>query len=360
MHNRRGAGILFSQDVTKNFLKRNHLHLVVRSHQMVDSGFNRCHMGKMATVFSASSYCGTNDNLAAIAVFDASSGKLSFIQFHAETNLLAFSPSLSKEDLDPRMVSPSPQQQNLPSSSSPPSSSSSSTSSPHQHQTNSSSPHKNYDETLTKLHERILRKRHTLYMAFAQLDRKSGFITLNDWANVMTMVIRIDLHWQALWPYLGYKSESLTDTDSTLKSASPQEESQQILSSPTTTTTTTTATTTTTTTTTTNSPPNASSSASSSSPSTSHSNTSASSYRKAKDKESSSSSSSSAQNHSSSSPSPINISYTVNGLPEFINYTKFLDMYTTFVDPEMASILEKKQSALVEKLCRKFYERVWI
>jgi diadenosine tetraphosphatase ApaH/serine/threonine PP2A family protein phosphatase/Ca2+-binding EF-hand superfamily protein len=232
MSNRRGAGILFSADITRNFLKRNNLVLVVRSHQMVDAGYSRCHNGTMVTIFSASNYCNTNMNMGAVAVFDAKSGKLQFVQYEADKNLLAFAPGLSKDNLDPKIVAANAQR----------------------------------DETLEKLTERILRKRHALYLAFAQLDKKTGFVTLNDWASVMTMVIRIDLHWQALWPFLGYKieSESEKNSEDSLANAS---------------------------------------------------------------------------------------------VPEFINYTKFLDQYTTVVDKKVARVLARKQSVLVDKLCRKFYEK---
>lgn len=307
--NRRGAGILFSGELTASFLKRNNLQLILRSHQMVDTGYSRCHGGQLVTIFSASNYCGTNDNLGAIAVFDADSGKLHFIQYEAETNLLAYTPSLEKDSLDPKIVSVP--QQNLSSNSS---SGSSSRYTHPAHTRPRSNTDSQRDEALQKLHERILRKRHTLYMAFVQLDKKSGFVTLNDWAAVMTMVIRIDLHWQALWPFLGY----------------PRDEAEE----------------------------EALASSSSSSSSTPNSKPS-----KKKSGSSSSSpggggnSSNSNNSHHLGSPNSQTSSSSSSSLPEFINYTKFLDTYTTIVDPSMASVLQRKQSQLVDKLCRKFYER---
>jgi hypothetical protein len=38
------------------------LELVIRSHEMVPWGYSVAHDHKVVTVFSASSYCGTNDN----------------------------------------------------------------------------------------------------------------------------------------------------------------------------------------------------------------------------------------------------------------------------------------------------------
>ena len=282
INNRRGAGILFSAELTAAFLKKNNLQLILRSHQMVDTGYSRCHGGKLVTIFSASNYCGTNDNLGAIAIFDADSGKLHFMQYDAETNLLAYAPTLEKDSLDPKMVS-------VPSSASTTSSSGGSSSKASGHVRQKSTTDSQRDETLQKLHERILRKRHTLYMAFVQLDKKSGFVTLNDWAAVMTMVIRIDLHWQALWPFLGYKDEAEEEALAGLKSGDR-------------------------------------------------------------------SSSGSKKRSASAAPVPSSPTNTSN-LPEFINYTKFLDTYTTIVDPSMATVLQRKQSQLVDKLCRKFYEK---
>ena len=38
------------------------MELVIRSHEMVPWGYSVAHDHKVITVFSASSYCGTNDN----------------------------------------------------------------------------------------------------------------------------------------------------------------------------------------------------------------------------------------------------------------------------------------------------------
>lgn len=286
INNRRGAGILFSAELTASFLKKNNLQLILRSHQMVDTGYSRCHGGKLVTIFSASNYCGTNDNLGAIAIFDADSGKLHFMQYEAESNLLAYAPTLEKDSLDPKIVS-------VPSHSSTTSSSGGSSSKSSSHVRQKSNTDSQRDETLQKLHERILRKRHTLYMAFVQLDKKSGFVTLNDWAAVMTMVIRIDLHWQALWPFLGYKDDA--------EAVALAGEKSTAVSSP-------------------------------------------------------AAPGSSKKRSVSAAPAPSSPSSNSN-LPEFINYTKFLDTYTTIVDPHMATVLDRKQSQLVDKLCRKFYEK---
>jgi serine/threonine-protein phosphatase 5 len=43
-------------DVTENFLKRNSLDYVVRSHEVKDMGYEVAHDGKCITVFSAPNY----------------------------------------------------------------------------------------------------------------------------------------------------------------------------------------------------------------------------------------------------------------------------------------------------------------
>ncbi|KAJ9459822.1 Serine/threonine-protein phosphatase T [Diplonema papillatum] len=58
----RGAGVLFSKRVTDDFLTRNRLLLLVRSHQTVHDGVKSHHGGLVRTVFSASEYRGKERN----------------------------------------------------------------------------------------------------------------------------------------------------------------------------------------------------------------------------------------------------------------------------------------------------------
>jgi hypothetical protein len=66
----RGAGVRFGPAATKHFLKLNNLELVIRSHELVDEGYLSWHGDKLYTLFSASYYCGSNNNKGAIAVFE--------------------------------------------------------------------------------------------------------------------------------------------------------------------------------------------------------------------------------------------------------------------------------------------------
>jgi len=70
--NPRGVALCFGPDVTARFLSRNHLRLLVRSHQVKAQGYEVEADGKLVTVFSAPNYCGVMGNLAAMLRFDPS------------------------------------------------------------------------------------------------------------------------------------------------------------------------------------------------------------------------------------------------------------------------------------------------
>jgi serine/threonine-protein phosphatase 5 len=63
---KRGMGLSFGPDVTENFLKKNDLQLVIRSHEVKDNGFEIEHGGKLITVFSAPNYCDQMGNKGAL------------------------------------------------------------------------------------------------------------------------------------------------------------------------------------------------------------------------------------------------------------------------------------------------------
>ena len=67
---KRGVGLSFGPDVTANFLSRNNLKMVVRSHEVKDEGYEVEANGKLVTVFSAPNYCDQMGNKGAILSFD--------------------------------------------------------------------------------------------------------------------------------------------------------------------------------------------------------------------------------------------------------------------------------------------------
>lgn len=68
---KRGVGVAFGADVTKNFLQRNNLQLVVRSHEVKEEGFMVEHDGCCITIFSAPNYCDTMGNKGAFIRFES-------------------------------------------------------------------------------------------------------------------------------------------------------------------------------------------------------------------------------------------------------------------------------------------------
>jgi serine/threonine-protein phosphatase 5 len=62
---KRGIGVAFGPDVTKNFLQKNKLDLIIRSHEVKEEGYTIEHDGQLITVFSAPNYCDQIGNKAA-------------------------------------------------------------------------------------------------------------------------------------------------------------------------------------------------------------------------------------------------------------------------------------------------------
>jgi len=54
---KRGVGVAFGPDVTRNFCKLNDLKFIIRSHEVKPEGYEVAHDGQCITVFSAPNYC---------------------------------------------------------------------------------------------------------------------------------------------------------------------------------------------------------------------------------------------------------------------------------------------------------------
>jgi len=68
---KRGVGYSFGPDITKAFLEKNDLNLLVRSHEVKDEGYLVEHEGKCITIFSAPNYCDSMGNKGAFIHFDS-------------------------------------------------------------------------------------------------------------------------------------------------------------------------------------------------------------------------------------------------------------------------------------------------
>lgn len=68
---KRGVGLQFGSDITKQFLDANNLELLVRSHEVKANGYEEAHDGRCITIFSAPNYCDQTGNLGAYIRFSA-------------------------------------------------------------------------------------------------------------------------------------------------------------------------------------------------------------------------------------------------------------------------------------------------
>ena len=83
MPSKRGVGLQFGEDVTREFLDRNGLELVVRSHEVKEEGYEVAHGGRLVTVFSAPNYCDAMGNKGAFIRFEGGEMVPHFTTFEA-------------------------------------------------------------------------------------------------------------------------------------------------------------------------------------------------------------------------------------------------------------------------------------
>jgi Ca2+-binding EF-hand superfamily protein/diadenosine tetraphosphatase ApaH/serine/threonine PP2A family protein phosphatase len=160
----RGVGILFGWDVTKCFLKKNNLQMIIRSHEMVDEGFEWKHNNTLLTIFSASYYAGSAFNRGAVVEFNGQTGlKPEIFQYYAE-----LSSGTTEKDVKA--------------------------------------------STLHQLKDRIFSNRAELLKAFSKLDAvDSSRIKSEQWVSVMEETIPIGVNWRALQPYLTESEDGMID-----------------------------------------------------------------------------------------------------------------------------------------------------
>ncbi|XP_076233657.1 protein phosphatase D3 isoform X2 [Calliopsis andreniformis] len=80
---KRGVGVQFGPDVTRNFLALNNLDYIVRSHEVKNDGYEVGHDGKCITVFSAPNYCDTMGNRGAFITLNGKDMEPYFTSYEA-------------------------------------------------------------------------------------------------------------------------------------------------------------------------------------------------------------------------------------------------------------------------------------
>mmetsp|Transcript_35609 Transcript_35609/g.61601 ORF Transcript_35609/g.61601 Transcript_35609/m.61601 type:complete len:900 (+) Transcript_35609:141-2840(+) len=162
----RGAGVEFGQDVTHEFLRTNHMALVIRSHECVREGFELLHAGRLITLFSASRYCGLQTNKGAFLTI-GSELQPEIQQFYAhsvsETHWekpSSENASDGENELEQRLE----------------------------------------DNTIELIIERIVDAKPSLYWHFTRQDKdRTGTVTRMEWAQGLKLVLQLDL------PFLSYQ-----------------------------------------------------------------------------------------------------------------------------------------------------------
>lgn len=155
---KRGAGVEFGPDITQAFLARSDLDLLVRSHEMVEEGYQLSHNGNIMTIFSASYYCGVSTNKGAFAVFTHGGDmkRPNIVQYYAQ----AYS---ARDNVLKSCVI----------------------------------------ETLEKLREMIFVNRHRLNLDFSKRDKEcTGRVTKPAWCEAMSSVMGLHIGWHGMLPYL--------------------------------------------------------------------------------------------------------------------------------------------------------------
>lgn len=149
----RGAGHFFGKDVTAGFCRHNNLHLVIRSHECVQDGFEFTHKTQLLTLFSASNYCGDTDNMGAFVVFKSADMQANIEQFMAS---------------QPTSTGPSKLA-------------------------------RTHKAVIAKLVDLICASKHDLYWYFSHLDsRHTGTVSRVEWADALKTVLKLDLPFMRL------------------------------------------------------------------------------------------------------------------------------------------------------------------
>eukprot|EP00794_Sanderia_malayensis_P007362 gene7362-8182_t len=150
----RGGGCLFGPDITDEFLQRNNMDLIIRSHECKYEGFEYTHNNKVITIFSASNYYAMGSNFGAYLKI-GSDAKPFPVQFSVtpEKRLLSLKQTIGV----------------------------------------------NEQSAVRDLRERFFYHREELLAMFHKYDtNNNGAITTSEWANCMESVLKLKLPWTTL------------------------------------------------------------------------------------------------------------------------------------------------------------------
>ncbi|XP_041972706.1 serine/threonine-protein phosphatase rdgC [Aricia agestis] len=152
----RGAGTYFGPDVTVEFLNRNKLSFLVRSHECKPGGYEIIHDGNVITIFSASNYYELGSNKGAYLKLRGNALEKQFVQYTAavsRTRRLTFRQRVGLVEAS----------------------------------------------AMRELHSHIMMARRTLEATFRSMDTDGcGYISISDWCYAMEDTTHLGLPWRML------------------------------------------------------------------------------------------------------------------------------------------------------------------
>jgi len=168
----RGAGVLFTAETTRRFLKESKLEVIIRSHQLVDDGYSKMWNGDLITLFSASYYAAKNHNKGAVAIFkhDHEDWKEpTFIQYYGSLMVKSQQEIKANQEAD--------------------------------------SLHRLYDLIYDNAHSlRLIFEKHAKQIDVSKqpqhIEELENFVTFKDWSTILQDTLQIELQWALLSNYL--------------------------------------------------------------------------------------------------------------------------------------------------------------
>uniref|UniRef100_G3QLI7 Serine/threonine-protein phosphatase n=1 Tax=Gorilla gorilla gorilla TaxID=9595 RepID=G3QLI7_GORGO len=150
----RGGGCYFGPDVTSKILNKYQLKMLIRSHECKPEGYEICHDGKVVTIFSASNYYEEGSNRGAYIKL-CSGTTPRFFQYQV-TKATCFQPLRQRVDTME-------------------------------------------NSAIKILRERVISRKSDLTRAFQLQDhRKSGKLSVSQWAFCMENILGLNLPWRSL------------------------------------------------------------------------------------------------------------------------------------------------------------------